>query len=291
MSIPDMTVYETIKVERAGQAVWLTFNRPSRRNTFNAVMLKECGDVIQKVAADSECRALIITGMGDTFCLGSDLEFLVDAFEARNIALFRDYLRRLNDLLLSLEALPVPTIAMVNGSARAAGFELIMACDLVLIAVEASIADGHTTVSHVPGAGASQRAARKIGMQRALELVWSGRWMTGKEAASCGVALKAVPNAELRSTTEALVSAMAVGSREAVAYIKRSILRGWDLPLRDAVNLEMSHYVEYLATSDAPFVGFRKGQEARRQLKDRRGSVHQTKETTRSTDERERGDS
>lgn len=262
--------FQTILLERSEGAAWLTLNRPHALNATNAQMHEEMFCALADVAADSDVRALVLTGAGDrAFCIGSDLDFLKQAFDAVDgleWKLFRDYLERLNRLFFAIEELPVPTIAMVNGKARAGGFEMVLACDIVLIANEAVIGDVHTPYGHMPGAGGTQRTARKIGAQRALELLYTGRWLTGPEAVSYGLALKSVPLADLRSETMQLIKQLGDKTRESLMHIKRCVHRGLDLPLKDGVSLEVATYLDYLTNSPLPIQRFKSHQAERDEL-------------------------
>jgi enoyl-CoA hydratase/carnithine racemase len=249
----DRNGFATIMLERCGASAWLTLNRPNALNATNETMHAELLHALADVGADPQVKALLITGAGEkAFCIGSDLAFLDEAFGSRNFGLFREYLERLNRVFFTLEELPIPTIALVNGRARAGGFELILACDIAIVAEEALIGDVHTPYGHMPGGGATQRAARRVGLQRALELIYTGRWLTGSEAVEWGLALKAVPRAALRSEGEALVKRLAAPTRESLGFIKHAAYAGWDLPLRDGVALEIESYLRYLETCPAP---------------------------------------
>ncbi len=255
--------FKTILVEISDGAVWLTLNRPEFLNATNEKMFSEISLVLEQIRADHSLKTLIITGSGEIFCIGSDLEFLRSAFKSDSLALFRDYLKRINEVFFAIENLPVPTIAMVNGKARAGGFEMLLACDMVMVANESLIGDVHTPFGHMPGAGATQRLSRKIGFQRALELICTGKWLSGKESVDYGIALRSVPRIDLRSQTDDLVRQLTDKPRDSLTFIKRAMLRGWDLPLQDGIALEVQSYLEYLATSSEPIDIFNKNQEAK----------------------------
>jgi len=266
-------MFEAVRFEVVDGAAWLTLDRPEALNAMTERMHKEIEHCCRSVREDDDIRSLVVTGAGDqAFCIGSDIQFLDDAYADGNLAVLRDYLERLNALLLGLESLPVPTIAVVNGKARASGFELILACDLVLVAEEARLGDVHTPFGHLPGGGATQRAARKIGMPRALELIWTGRWLSGQEAVAFGLALDAVPRAELHARTDALLAKLVDKPRAVLSSIKGTTLRGWDLPLQEAIALEANAYFEYVATSADPVAAFRANR-ARRRAQARDGAV------------------
>ena len=96
-------------------------------------------------------------------------------------------------MLFALEELPVPVIGFVHGYALAGGLEILLACDLVIAAEDARIGDQHINFALIPGGGSTQRLPGSVGRQRALELLFTGRWLTGEEAAQAGLVLRAVP--------------------------------------------------------------------------------------------------
>jgi enoyl-CoA hydratase/carnithine racemase len=257
---------EVLCVERRGSAIWATLNREDAANTLKPPQtFLAFRRVFEQIRQDRSIKALVITASGEqSFCMGSDLSMLSKAFCTRNLSFFRDYLLAINEFLFGLEELPVPIVAMVQGKARAGGFEMILACDFVLLASEALIGDVHTPFGHMPGAGATQRLARKIGLQKAFEIICSGRWLTASEAVACGLALKEVPRAALAEATSQFVAQFSDKTRESLAFCKHAMLRGWDLPLRDGVMLEVQSYIEYLATSEEPLEIFWKDQQSRK---------------------------
>jgi enoyl-CoA hydratase/carnithine racemase len=255
-----------VLVERADGVTWVTLNRPAKLNALTEGMHGELLAAFTAAATDSACRALVLTGAGDrAFCIGSDLGFLGTALSGDDpdFGLFEAYLHRLNQVVFALERIPVPTIAMVQAQARASGFELAVACDLVLIATEARIGDVHTPYGHMPGGGASQRAVRKLGLQRALELLWTGRWLSGPEAVAAGLALRAVPRAELRAVTAELAATLAGMPGDCVRHIKAAVYGGLGRPLEQGVAVETREYLRLLRGSTGPVDGFKAGQAAR----------------------------
>jgi enoyl-CoA hydratase/carnithine racemase len=271
------TSYQDIRLERHGGAAWLTLDRPERLNATTERMHQELLDAFTRLADDQSCKALVLTGAGDrAFCIGSDVEFLSEAFTSGDFSLFSEYLERFSRVLFALEALEIPTIAMVNGRARAGGFELILACDLVVIASDVLVGDVHTPYGHMPGGGATQRAARKLGQQTALELIWSGRWLTAEEAVATGLALRTAPRERLVEETERLLESLVDKPRAALSQIKRCVQRGLDMPLAEGVALEIDAYLTYLATSDEPVRRFLEGQRDRERRRAARFASHQS---------------
>jgi enoyl-CoA hydratase/carnithine racemase len=151
----------------------------------------------------------------------------------------------------------VPVVAAVNGLARAGGLELMLACDLVLIADEARVADHHLAFGIVPGGGSTQRLPRKVGAQRAREIIFTARWLTGAEAVEAGLALRSVPRAGLDAAVEELVARLRPLSRPCLAATKAAINEGRDLPLDAALDVELEHFVRYLDEVPGAREGYR----------------------------------
>jgi enoyl-CoA hydratase/carnithine racemase len=247
-------------VER-DRVLWLTLDRPQALNAVNEVVLDELEAACAAVESNAQLRALVVTGGGAAFCVGMDLGCLDRGFA--DPAWFRAFLERFNALLLRLERLPVPTIAAVNGVTRAGGFEILLACDLALCADEARIGDNHTQFGVIPGAGASQRAPRRLGMQRAKELIFTARWLSGPEAVEAGLVLRSVPAAKLESSVEELLDQLRDKSRDCLAAAKAAIDRGAELGLEAGLRGELEEFFRYLAESPDATEGFRAYREQR----------------------------
>ena len=158
--------YNTILLDKSDRIATLTLNRPKALNGISFEMMDEIDAALDDLRADAGIKALVITGAGRAFSVGADIGLLTDAFADEKNGRFRYFLERINASLLNLEALPIPVIAKVNGLARAGGFEIILCCDLAVVADEARIGDNHTMFGVMPGGGATQRAPRKIGLAK-----------------------------------------------------------------------------------------------------------------------------
>jgi len=237
------------------RVAYAVLDRPDAHNAIDETVLEGLQGVVDAVRRDDDIRALVVTGRGDAFCLGLDLQLLRRAFD--DLDYFHDVLRRYNAVLFALEHLEVPVVAAVNGTTRAGGFELALACDLVLIAESARIADHHTHFGMLPGGGASARAPRKLGDQQAKALLFTAGWLTGREAVAAGLALRAVPAADLPDAVEELVSQLRTKSRACLGTLKRLMADAQPLPLPAAVALEVERFVDYLRVYDDGHEGFR----------------------------------
>lgn len=232
----------------------IVIDRPRAVNAIDEGVLSGLADALAKVSADERVKVLVITGAGEVFCAGLDIDLLGRAFDDH--AYFIDVLTRFRDVLLSVERLPVPVIAGVNGLARAGGFELMLACDIVVIAREARIGDTHTTFGIMPGGGATARAPRKLGWQRAADLLMTGRWISGAEAVELGVASRVVARADLPVEIRRIADGFAALSPAALRATKATMVEGASMSMREAVDLEIERFAEFLKTEPTAREGY-----------------------------------
>ena len=253
--------YDTILFSVEDAVATITLNRPEVLNASSPQMVRDLSRAADRVEGDETVKALVIRGAGRSFCAGADLNSLGASFE--DFSVLEGFLKEVNSLLFHLEELPIPVIAVVHGHALAGGLELMLACDMVIAAEDARIGDQHVNFALMPGAGSSQRLPRKIGAQRAMELLLTGRWLSGKEAEQWGLVLRAVPAESLDEELERMVSRLRDKSRAALGWIKRTAMKGLGMSLRDGVTLETRSFAEYVATSTHPKEGIQAFQEKR----------------------------
>jgi enoyl-CoA hydratase/carnithine racemase len=148
--------------------------------------------------------------------------------------------------------LVIPTIAQVHGYALAGGLELILCCDMSITADDARIGDQHSNFALIAGAGGIPRLVRRIGRQAALEILYTGKWLAGAEAARAGIVLRSVAPEELEGAVNELAVQLVPKSRQALRYTKRAALAGIDVPIETALNEERSALIEYFSSSDHP---------------------------------------
>ena len=253
--------YSHIELSTSGSVATLTLARPQVLNAVSPPMIEEMRRALDEVASDTTVKALVVRGQGRAFCAGADLVAMQESFA--DDSSLRRYLASFNDALFALEELPVPTIALVHGHALAGGLELLLACDLVIAAEDARIGDQHINFGLMPGGGSTQRLPRKIGRQRAMELLFTGRWLTGQEAVAAGLVLRAVPVEQLDHELDQLLADITNKSRDALGWIKTAVRQGQSLPLRDGVAQEVMAFAHYVATSPHPTEGIQAFREKR----------------------------
>ena len=245
--------YETVTLAIEEPVATLTLNRPDCLNAMSPLMVAEVTHAVKEVENQARLKALVIRGEGRGFCAGADLDFLGRAFD--DYQLFISYLKDLNAFFFQLEELALPVIGLVHGFALAGGLELLLACDMVIAAEDARIGDQHANYGLMPGGGATQRLPRKLGPQKAMELLLTGRWLSGKEAEEWGLVMRAVPLDSLDNELEKLLVTLRDKSRVGLGWIKSTALRGQNMALRDGVAFEIQAFAQYVASSSHPGQG------------------------------------
>ncbi len=171
-----------------------TFNRPKAMNALDSRTLREIGELCAQVEGDPAVKALVLTGgEGKAFVAGADIAEMANltGLEARRFA------EAGQRTLERLEALPVVTVAAVNGFALGGGCELAMACDLIYASERARFGQPEVNLGIIPGFGGTQRLQRRVGPQRALEMILTGDMVDGPTAVAWGLALEALPPEKL----------------------------------------------------------------------------------------------
>jgi enoyl-CoA hydratase len=240
----------------------LTLNRPEVLNALSADLRSALADGVRTLSADDSVRVVVLAGQGRAFCAGLDLKELSESGVPATGGI-DDPVRALNDC-------PKPVIGVIHGAAITGGFELALACDVLLASPEARFADTHARIGVLPGWGLSQRLARIVGRSRARELAFTGRFIDGATAEPWGLVSRVVPLAELRPQALALAEEMASVDPTTLRAYKSLLNDGEALSLGEALELESQRSRAWAATQSTSELGQR-GQilQARRRMRDR----------------------
>ncbi|WP_425229974.1 enoyl-CoA hydratase/isomerase family protein [Sphingomonas sp.] len=237
--------FTTLRYETVDGIAIVTFATPQNLNGITEARLDELEAVLAGCERDSSTRALILTGEGRAFCVGLDLDLLDRAFG--DLDYFDVVVGRINGIITRLENLDIPTIAANNGYTRAGGFEISLGCDFMIVADEAKVGDVHTDAGVVPAA-VTLRLKRRVGDQRAKEILWGARWYQGQEAVDIGLAIKSVPLATLRDEAIAYAKTMTDKPRATLATLKQIMRDGHGLSTADGAALELMAFSHYNRT-------------------------------------------
>lgn len=235
----------------------ITLNRPERMNALDGATLAALNAAIRSASEpDRDIRVLVIRGTGRAFCAGNDLKWLASGVLA-NPAEHQRHQDLMQDTYESLESARQIIIACVNGFAVAGGFELALACDIIVADESAEMGDEHMRRNLLPSGGSSQRLPRLLGLPRAIYYLITGRRMTGQEAKQMGLVAMAVPGAELESAALELARDVARADPDALASMKSMARRAMELPLKDGLQLERWTQYRYRTASASLEAGVR----------------------------------
>ncbi len=256
-----------LKTEITGPVATVTLNRPHAMNALSKALRLELAATFRNLADSPEIRAIVLTGAGDrAFCAGLDLKELgsdASAIAAANATEAGD------NPVVALEQCRKPVIGAINGVAITGGFELALACDVLIASVNARFADTHARVGILPGWGLSQKLSRLIGLYRAREMAFTGNFIDASTAASWGLVSRVVAADALLPEALKLANDMAGIEPATLLAYKRLIEEGFALPFRDAMALEQRVSTSFNASIPASDI------ESRREAVRTRGR-HQT---------------
>jgi 2-(1,2-epoxy-1,2-dihydrophenyl)acetyl-CoA isomerase len=190
-----MPEYETILYERRDNVALLTLNRPERRNAMNRELNRDLLAGLEQAAGDDQIRALLITGAGKGFCAGADL----GVFQTRPTPdqFYETIISSYKPLITTIVQMKKPVIAAINGVAAGAGASLALACDLRLMAHDASIMMAFSNIGLLPDAGATWLLTRLVGYSRAFEIAAEGSRIPAERCLETGLTNKIVPAEQL----------------------------------------------------------------------------------------------
>ncbi|GAA5042852.1 enoyl-CoA hydratase [Thermocatellispora tengchongensis] len=190
-----MAAWRTIRLDSYDDGVRvITLADPERRNALGERMRDELAAAVQRVRDDSAARALVVGAEGTAFCAGADLPAMFGDAGERPVGELRATLRAYYDAFLAVLALPIPTIAAVQGPAVGAGLNLALCCDIRIAGPGARFAATFTKIGLHPGGGCTWFLTRELGPQRALALMLEGGALSAERALSERVVLSVEPD-------------------------------------------------------------------------------------------------
>jgi enoyl-CoA hydratase/carnithine racemase len=229
-----------------GRVAVLTLNRPDVRNAIDDELLELLLDAARRLAADGDLRAVVLTGAGGAaFSAGMDLRERAGFDDAR----LMEQHRRIVAVVTALTELPMPTIAAVEGYCLAGGFELALACDLIVASRDAQFGLPETRVGIFPGGGSARLLPWAVGAPRARDLILTGRRLTGVEAEAWGIAARVTGAGEALSGALALAGELATAAPLGLREAKRAILAA-HAALSDGQAAEDAMYEAVVASED-----------------------------------------
>jgi len=237
----------SLRVEKEQHLCLITLNRPEVYNSLNREIVLFLREELERLADDKSVRAVIITGEGEkAFCAGADLKERQTMTPEQVL----QFLKTLQDTLLTLERLPKPVIAAINGVAFGGGTELALACDLRIMSRHAKMGLTETSLGIIPGGGGTQRLPRLIGKGKAKELIYTARHVDAEEALAIGLVNQVVEPAELLDAARRLAADIAKNAPLAIAQAKYAIDHGLEVDLVTGLAIETNAYQVLIPTKD-----------------------------------------
>jgi enoyl-CoA hydratase/carnithine racemase len=234
----------TVVVEELARGVQQI--RIDREPRMNALGVETVQQLQAAMGAVAQARVVLIRGTGRAFCAGADLKERAGMAAEARVA----HNRAINVMADTLEALPMPTIAVVNGLALGGGLEIALACDLRFAAASATLGLTEARVGAIPGAGGTQRLPRLIGVARAMKMMLAGEPIDAATAGSWGVVEDVVADDALDATVLAYASVVASRSPRTTRLLKRVVRTGREGSLADGLRLERDALAEVFASAD-----------------------------------------
>ena len=241
------------EIDPGGYAL-VTLNRPAALNALSHALMAQLAATVRRLQADPAVRVLILTGAGKAFCAGLDLKELGSGQAGLGV----DSAVSANDPVTALQQFSGPVIGAINGAAVTGGFELALACDVLLASPQARFADTHARIGVAPGWGLSQKLSRAIGIYRAREVSLTGNWVGAEQAAAWGFVNRVVPAADLLGAARQLAGDMLSCLPEMLARYKAIIDDGFALNFGEGMRLEKERSRAYNAQVGAAAIESRR---------------------------------
>ncbi|MCA9952883.1 MAG: enoyl-CoA hydratase/isomerase family protein [Anaerolineales bacterium] len=216
-----MSEFETLLFTVEENVAVITLNRPERRNAMNSELNRDLVAAFNQVAADETVRAVLVTGAGKGFCAGADLTLFQPIPTPEQI--YDTILANYQPMMTTLLAMKKPVIAAVNGVAAGAGASLALACDLRVMADDASMLMAFSNIALVPDAGATWLLARLVGYSRAYEIAIEGQRVRAERCLELGLTNKVVPANQLLEISMAWAKNLAQRPTLALGLTKHAL--------------------------------------------------------------------
>ncbi|HVU03520.1 MAG TPA: enoyl-CoA hydratase-related protein [Polyangiaceae bacterium] len=242
-----MADYQSLLVSEDAGIAKIVVNRPEKLNSLSSQVLGELLAAVLDVSGRASVRCAIVTGAGEkAFVAGADIAEM-STMTAAQAKAFADAGHR---ALAAIEEAPFPFIAAVNGFALGGGTELALACDFIYASDKARFGQPEVNLGILPGFGGTQRLARRIGVGRARELIYTGDHVPADQALQLGLVNAVVPAAELGEKVLAVAKKIASKSPLTLRAMKRVVLRGTETDLVSACELEATAFSSLFGSDD-----------------------------------------
>lgn len=214
----------------------ITFNRPERRNSVDTQTVKLLHEAIV-TSAEDESKVVIITGAGDAFCAGADLQ-ATSEHDIKSIDVTASLREHTNPTILAMRSLAKPIIARVHGHAVGVGCNYALACDILIASEQAKFGQVFVKIGLMPDGGSTFFLPRAVGYAKAFELMATGDIISAQDAFTLGLVNRVVPFDALDTTVDAIAARLAAAAPIALKKIKEGLNHGLNADLASALDFE-----------------------------------------------------
>lgn len=227
----------------------IVLNRPHRKNAFTLDMLDQWADALRSARTDPDVRVVLVTGADGSFCAGVDL----DDFAQITSTLDRQHVlhHRVHRVAAATAELDKPLIAAIDGVAVGAGMDMALVCDIRLASTRARFSEAYVRVGLIPGDGGAHLLPRIVGQARALELLWTGRFVEAQEALDLGIVLSLHTPEQLADGANDLCRRLAAGPPVAISAIKRLVRNGERVDFMTSLSMVAAEQAVVQSTRDS----------------------------------------
>ncbi len=229
----------------------IMLNRPAKKNSFTFEMIEQWVATLEKWRTDPEVGVIVLTGAGGDFCSGVDFSSAGDPMQAGPYEMKHLLWDKVHRIPLTLEDIDKPVIAAMKGVAVGAGLDMALMCDMRFVADNARFSEGYVKVGLVPGDGGAYFLPRLVGVAKALELLWTGDFISAQEALRIGMVNRVYPDDQLMDETYEFARRLADGPRAVHRMIKRATYQSSRADLRVSLDLISSHMGVIRQTQDS----------------------------------------
>ncbi len=226
---------KNVLLEIQGGIAKITLNRPSSLNALNKQIVDELMEALLQTQMDNSIRVVIITGNGRAFCAGGDLLYLQSL---DTIVAAREFIKKVGNLVEKIMNMEKPVIAMVNGIAAGAGFNLALACDIIYCSSSARFAQSFAKVGLVPDCGGMYLLPRIVGLHKAKELMFTADIIDADQAYQLGIVNKVIADDDLANTTIQFAQRLESSAPIALGLMKKIINKSDNLDLPSVLEFE-----------------------------------------------------
>lgn len=229
--------YDQVTVTRDRGIATITLNRPDAFNALNLGLARDLFHAVLEVDEAPDVRCIVVTGAGKAFCAGGDVKDFADNLPRIGV-LVKELTTYLHGSVSRLCRSPKPVVMAVNGVAAGGGLSFALAGDLVIAAESARFTMAYSKIAAAPDGSSSYFLPRLVGLRRAMELYFTNRVLTAREACEWGLVTRVVPDAEFKAAVEALARELAEGPTKAFGAAKRLLHQSTSESLETQMELE-----------------------------------------------------